>query len=212
MDEKKKFFRIRKILIIIFTAKLILGGCYPNKNLSIDPSTFRVLPIKAYYAEVEEIAKEWRADAYLDDISSTFTMPHEDEDLLIHYGFRSPSDPGSWLLVFCTASDPVQIKVSEGKFQEGKNRPLTKEIDVNQLPFDNLDAITIAYENGGKDFIQKHNSIDPDSLVQLRQENPALGTGKLVWVVIFSTNRFSGLSITLDSSTGEVIETWQNDE
>jgi uncharacterized membrane protein YkoI len=139
-------------------------------------------------------------------------MPYDhDKILTINYGFRSHSNPAKWLSVAFNTTDPVQVKLSEGEYSEGNERPLTQEIEINQLPFDNLDALIIAYQNGGNNFLQENNGIDSDSFIELQQENEALGTGRLVWIVTFSADRFQVMYVTIDSITGDVLDVWRND-
>lgn len=208
--------KLPRVILLILTS--IIGGLVImfialSKPKEVDPTKFRVLSIDAYFSEAKAIALEWESDAYLAYVSSTFTLPHDEaESLLISYHFRSRLSPGKWLNVFCVAANPVQIEVSEGEYSEGNERPLTQEIEIDKLSIDSLDAIIIAYENGGNDFIRRNRGVDPDSFVELQQENEALGTGSLVWIITFSTDRFTTMYITLDSMTGEVLDIWRNDE
>lgn len=209
MEKKKILFRAMLLLSL-----LLIGFTIAVRNIkesiNIDPTSFRILPVNTYYSEAFKIASEWESDAYLTRILATFTMPDENDALLIEYSFRSRLKPNRWLSVAYTTVT-AQANVSEGEFSEENQRPLTQEIDIATLPFDTLDAIIIAYNNGGSDFIQKHRGISQDSFVELQQENEGLGTGNLVWVVTLAADRFTTMYITLDSTSGEVIELWRND-
>lgn len=214
MEKQRNFSRqlvvLLTIVIVFFGLRLITDG--QNKSLEVEPVGFRVLEVDSYYSEAYSLAFKWESDAFLTYVSPTFTLPSNDAVLLITYGFRSHSKPEKWLNIFFADTIPVQIQISEGQFAEGDRRPLPKEIDFNKLMFDSLDAINLAYEHGGDDFIKNNLGVTSDSFVGLHQENQAMGKGDLVWIVTFASDRTLVMYVTIDPFSGEVINVWRNDE
>lgn len=212
MNNKKRRFTVAKFLFMLFSLFILFWITIRyNKVAGSDTPEFRVLSLSAYYHQALMIASEWEADAYLASASPTFAMPQDSTSLSINYSFRSYSSPGKWLNVFFIESSSSLPGVSEGEFSEGNNRPLPYEIKVDRLTIDSAEALLIAYEKGGKDFILEHHGIDPDSFLQLEQENIALATGRPVWQVTFSVDRLS-MHVILDATTGEVLELRRNDK
>lgn len=210
MEKKQNLLRIVIPLTLLVIGYIFMYGKI-NEPIKVDPSQLRVLSIDHYYEDALTIASEWEPDAYLVHILASFTLPDESEPLIIRYGFRSRVESGKWLNVTYNSADLSQPRVAEGEFSEGSNRPLTQEIIVATAPLDTLDAIRIAYENGGNDFANKHRGFNNDSFVELQQENEGLGTGNLVWVVTFTSENHTTMYVTLDAANGKITDVWRND-
>ena len=213
MNSKRRLTIRSNIFSVILIAIVFTSSCGERtKKYDIDPKEFQVVPINTYYDDAYKIASEWDTNPYCDYILSTFAMPNDnDGSLRIIYGFRSRSNPAKWLTVTFDALDPAQYKVADGLFSEGNKRPFTQEIEVGKLPFDITDTLIIAYQNGGNDFLQENKGFNSDSFVELQQENEFLGTGPLVWIVTFSSNRYKTMYVKIDALTGDVLDVWRND-
>jgi hypothetical protein len=205
------------------TKSLVIGLCLfsigvllkkLNAPIEIDISSFRVLPIQTHFSDAMEKAVEWAPDAYLNTVDASFSASNDNDPLQLSYGFRSKKEPGKWLSVYYSNTDPIHIKISEGEFPQGSDRPLTKEIDIANLPFDSLEAIIIALENGGEDFLVDHRGSLQGSFLELEQENMALGEGEHMWHVVFSSSsaNLDTLYITLDAYSGKVVETYRTNQ
>ena len=182
MNSKRRLTIRSNIFSVILIAIVFTSSCGDRtKKYDIDPKEFQVVPI------------------------------NNDGSLRIIYGFRSRSNPAKWLTVTFDALDPAQYKVADGLFSEGNKRPFTQEIEVGKLPFDITDTLIIAYQNGGNDFLQENKGFNSDSFVELQQENEFLGTGPLVWIVTFSSNRYKTMYVKIDALTGDVLDVWRND-
>ena len=212
MENKKISISIVTILIVLVIVNvLVLTIRKLNEPISIDSSNFRTLPVNKYYLEAKRIASEWKKDSYFAYVSPSFAMSYDSgTTLLITYGFRDSSEPSRWINILFVDTNPVHVEISEG--QDGIEPVSTKAIDINSLKIDSIDAIKIAYENGGINFIQRYGEINSDSFAQLGIENRTLGAGELMWRVTFSASRYNVMYVTINSATGEVIESWQSND
>ena len=116
-----------------------------------------------------------------------------------------------YVMFICSGADS-RYEIETGIYYEGKDRPLTLEIIPYQLIIDSLDAIKIAYKNGGNQFINEYRIFPPgDSFVILEQDNMSLGTGPLIWRVVFSASQKT-LHVSIDPYSGEVIKIYKSGE
>lgn len=205
MSSRKKVSQI-----IIFCVLIIIQVSCTQNNF--DPSKFRVLSTQSYYIEAEALAKQWKIDAYVESIYASFALHNDNTPLSISYSFRSKTEPSKWFSVtFFETQSEIKTETSSGDYLEGNNRPLTLEINFENINVDSLDALILAFESGGKEFINRNHGVDDYSFIKLEQKSPALGQGPLEWVVSFSANTYKVVSITIDPVTGDILDTYSNE-
>jgi hypothetical protein len=191
-------------LALIPAAVVLIAG--PDGEGGAASMDLRVLSIKEYYPQALAVAREWRGDAILNGARLPFRPTEDPGDLGLSYYFHSPGPPAKWLTVRIKDQEPgLVVETEDGAMFPGQ--PLGDPVDPLQLPLDSPEALSIILQNGGAEFLARHNNpVSPIGL-HLEYRKTWYSEGPLVWAVSF-VDRVSHESetIRIDAHTGELVE------
>jgi hypothetical protein len=182
------------ILFLLFT----ITGCQQTPQRP----HLRALSARDYYPIALEKARQWRPDAYLSDISVDVLAEEEIErSLRVTFGFESPSDDRHSLLIFFREdSDEPQLERVEHRTPISVRNPISSE----DWPVDSVKALAIALDNGGSEFLTKH---DPEMMNLYLERLPTVPGARLKWRASFwDWSPDELIWIMIDPRTGDVIE------
>ena len=202
---KQQYVRLLVICVIL----LVFSGCSGERKVQITLEDIRIMSIQDGYPLALEKALEWNSDAYLVNIDLRFQLQSDTKPLKSTYDFQSRNDPTIWLIVYVRElPSGYPIDTSPGEFNEP--RPYSVEIIPDDLPFDETEALRLAFGYGGNDFFERFSSPSWPLWISLRERFP-LGSGELAWVVCFSDDINRGIMfIYIDPETGEWLEIREN--
>jgi len=155
----------------------------------------RVLSVRELYPDALEAARQWRGDAVLSYATASFRPSESPGGLTAGLGFRSASEPGIYLLVwFRESSGDTQMEVHEA-------------IDPLQLPFDTAQALEMALQAGGAEFLSEHPTINWPQSLTLEYEDLFYSQGSVLWIVrLLERGTLEHAEVAIDALTGEVVE------
>ncbi len=185
--------------VLLFLLSLLLPGCTGRATVSaID---IQVLSAREYYDEVLAIAREWQPDAYLQFANANVIQPYYSRrPLRLSYSFLSKSERSKALLVWIHEDLTIESEVVYiGGSAEGR-----QEIQSEQWVLDDMDAIQIAQEAGGNEYINKYRSVEITAYLEYRKRG---NDDTVIWRVSYLRPEGDGsIHIEVDAITGEVLE------
>lgn len=207
---KQKAMHGNKIIYVICIFVFLVAGC---SNPEI-PEDLRVLSMNDLTPKAFEVAKNWRADAYLSNVSFRVYPKASEKPLWATYSFQSSKEP-VWLSVhFKETSNGIDIKIREGDYQEALEMfgkvPEKKELNLEDILLDSTDAVTMLYENGGMDFFHKHPGVHMPAHLYLEfsHHNPQVHPQWCLALSTFDTVKY----LRMDAITFEMLPSPFGDE
>jgi hypothetical protein len=188
----------------------IVGGCVASSNDLNDGEAstmeMRVLSLQGLYPEALEAARGWRTDAILEEATAAFRPTESPGGLTAGYGFRSPSEPAIYLLVwFREASGAIETETREGS--NPPDKPVGHPIDPSELPLDSAQVLEEAMHAGGAEFLAEHPNIQWPQTLTLEYEDLFYSQGPVLWIVrLFDRSTLEVSEVTIDASTGGIVE------
>lgn len=187
------------------------SGCMPNiVQESMNPTSttreFGIVPlsVKDAWPQAIDIAKKWDADAYLYDVAVDVQTPNTDYSIdESRFGFRSPAAEKSILSVECHRGRGCLSK----EYHTTITLPQCIPFNVEEKFLDSEQALNIALNNGGVEYVNKQNF---SLMMTLRRDYPRCEGSLITWEIDFS-NIFTleNIAIVIDATTGEVLEIYR---
>ena len=210
-EERKRdarWSRFRLLLVIALAlipaaAVLIAGQDGGGGTALMD---LRVLSVKEHYPQALAVAREWRSDAMLNLAIAYFHAADEPRDLSISYFFNSAGPPPIWLTVRLKQLETgLVVQIEDGELFPGQ--PVGDPVDPLQLPLDSPEALSIILQNGGANFLARHNNPFSPIGLHLEYRKRWYSEGPLVWSAGFADQvSRESLVIRIDAHTGEPVE------
>lgn len=184
-------------LVVVFLASC--SNSTPPPPVSVD-----TLSIRDLYPKALQIAKAWNEDAYLVFLETSFWPTDSPASQGASFSFRSRSMESIGLF--------VSYDKATGEFEDewlslaNEARP-REEIADAAWRLDSVEALEIAQEAGGAEFLAGHP--DKDYLLYLRLEKrQADEDQRTVWLVRYYAGMppSADLRIVIDALTGQVLE------
>lgn len=154
--------------------------------------------VKDIHSKAKKLALEWNSDAKLMQIQVEIVNPStsyvENPKILLQY--ESEKLDNEMFGVICKNNRCT------GEAYQVQTTLISQNVSpilVDMIQVDCTDAAIITLENGGSKYLRTQAAFD---LANLRFDFE----GNLYWVIILSNEKEESFSITIDSSTGEVIE------
>lgn len=189
--------RIGKVLLLLLS--LILSGCKGKATVStID---FQVLSVREYYDDALAVAREWQSDAYLQSAAAITRQLYDSRPpLRLSYSFLSRSVRSEALLVYIRENLTIDSEV----VNMGGSAEDHREIQPEQWTLDGVDAIQIAQEAGGNEYISRYDPVEVTAFLEYRRR---VGANTVIWRVSYLRPDGAGsIYIEVDAITGEVLE------
>jgi len=201
--------RFRLIFLFALLVSSIVGWLLFSDGIDDGGSStvgMRVLSVRELYPDALEAARQWRGDAVLSYATASFRPSESPGGLTAGLGFRSASEPGIYLLVwFRESSGDTQMEVHEGS--NPPDRPVGEAIDPLQLPFDTAQALEMALQAGGAEFLSEHPTINWPQSLTLEYEDLFYSQGSVLWIVrLLERGTLEHAEVAIDALTGEVVE------
>jgi hypothetical protein len=187
------------IALHIFTA--LLAGCTRAGNEKETPmisSTHHLpaLSVITFWPTATDIAKEWRSDAYVFEVSVEIQLPNSPASSSnILFTFQSPSEDSKVFVVSCSEEDCNSFEVED----YGRD---CEPISIDDFKLDSQRVLGIALQHGGSDYVNLQSAFADLTLSRGRP----LCTNTVYWTASFLDLATSGIHIGIDANTGEVIE------
>lgn len=200
----KKFCSLIKWPLIVFVI-LWLSSCGRTESTQPenDHTEFQVLSMKELYPLAEAAALEWQDDAYLYIVILNVFPANETHHSSADFAFRSKAFPNVYFDYDYLERDTIKVSQSEEEFPAPK--PQSLAINPNTIQIDSLDAVSIMYEDLGKE-IHADCSIESwPALLILRYRIPELK--EPTWSISFDCESPQNWgAIIISAETGEVLE------
>ena len=188
-----------KKLVLFFLLTLTFMGCIGNAKTSIDD--IQVLPVREYYYDALAIAHDWQSDAYLQS-ANAITRQSDDSlmPLQVSYTFLSNNKRSEALLVWIR--EDLTIKSEVGNM--GGSVIDRRAIRSEQWVIDVMEAIQIAQETKGNEFISKHQSVEITAYLEYHQREP---DNTVVWRISYLKPFGEGsMYVEVNAVNGDVLE------
>ena len=189
--------RLGKVLLLLLS--LMLSGCTARATVSaID---LQVLSVKEYYDDSFAVAREWQADAYLQSANAIARQLYDSRPpLRLSYSFFSKGKRSQALIVWIREDLTIDSEV----VNMGGSAEDRREIQVEQWLLDSMDAIQIAQEAGGNEYISEYGPVEITAFLEYRKKE---GANTVVWRISFlRTEAADSYVVEVDARTGEVLE------
>jgi hypothetical protein len=197
----------KSLVIFLIALLLIISGCTSGaENLLISNlDDFQMISVEESYPIAKAEADNWRQEYYMDSIYIDVVPKTENMSTYIVFSFRSYEDPDIFLLIMISNKNGTLVleKVTEDTFPIG--RPNGAPIVIEEIPISSEDAFSRFYDTLGSEFYKNNRQINYPHILKLEQEKPAMGEGKIVWKITFSSSDDS-VHARMDAYTGEIIE------
>jgi hypothetical protein len=169
-----------------------------------EPGRLRTLSARRLYPLALARAQQWRPDAYLDYMRVGARQEDDlTEPLEITFGFESPSDGyQSISITFHEDSDESEVRT----FDHSKASDVAIPIQSEDWPVDSVDALGIAQDSGGLEFLTRHDPDQTRMVLRFGYPYPPKPDARLLWEVFYQDSSIGSLEITIDAGTGEVVE------
>jgi len=186
-------------LVVALLVCLSLGCCAGSVP---SPLMLHTQSLQSLYPEALKMAKEWQQDAYLISARTDFAVNDVDADLSASFFFLSDTYP--WTMLHISNFPTLQFSSEEVSIP-GLNRAENPAILDSEWPVDSIDALEIAQDSGGADFLQGRST--HDLYLYLKLEKQAVEDGFLtVWFAYYHDRTDKeALCLTIDAVTGQVV-------
>jgi hypothetical protein len=203
--EKYPYFARKVKTTLGIVAVLLLLVTLANCQQTYHQIQLRTRSARDLYPAALKKAHGWRSDAYLQYIDVDI-LPRDDytHPVLVCFHFESPSDGHySLSITFQGDLDEPEIKQFFHETALSVHNPIKSE----DWSLDSTDILPIVQDNGGNEFLARHNS--ETTLMVLYLERQPIAPGALLkWrASYFDKVTGDGLTVTLDPQTGKVIGT-----
>ena len=189
--------RLGKVLMFMFS--LILSGCIPRATVpAVD---IQILSLREHYDDALTVAREWQSDAYLQSANAIARLSNDSHPpLRLSYSFLSQSKRSQSLLVFIREDSTVDSEVvSLGGSVEDR-----REIQSDQWKLDSMDAVRLAQEAGGNEYISRYGPVRMTAFLEYRKQESA---DIVIWRVSFlRLEAAENFVFELDAINGDVLE------
>jgi hypothetical protein len=189
--------KLGKVQLLLLS--LMLSGCTARATAS--PINFQVLSVKEYYDDAFAVAREWQSDAYLQSADTIARLSDDShQPLRLSYSFLSKSKRSQALLVYVREDLTLDSEmVNMGGSVEDR-----REIQADQWKLDSIDAIQIAQEAKGNEYINKYGPVEITAYLEYRRWEP---DKKVIWHISYlRPEGLGGIHIEVDAINGEVLE------
>ena len=205
---EKNWARFRSVLVLILFATSVVGSMIliGDGLGDIDPMKDLEIPsVNALYPQAVAIAAKWHPYAY---ITRVIVNLHPSGHMTT-FMFDTPDDVTIGLLVYIQTRDgdfEIETEEVDASGRTHVNPPIGRD----EWVIDSVETARIAYEGGGRDFIQSHPSVN-DVFIQLRRisgsasDSTGIERDTIVWRVVFSRLPYYSLDVYIDPITGEIL-------
>jgi hypothetical protein len=208
LNRDGRWARFRLLFVVALAlipavAVLIAGSDGESGATAMD---LRVLSVKEHYPQALAVAREWRSDAMLNLAIARFRPAEGPKELSISYFFNSAGPPAKWLTVRVKEQGAgLVVETEEGELFPGQ--PLGDPVDPLELPLDSPEALSIILQNGGANFLARHNNPFSPIGLHLEYRRTWYSEGPLVWSANFADQvTRENVVIRIDAHTGEPVE------
>ena len=178
----------------------LLLSCGPVKPQG--GKSVHTLSMRTLYPEALEVARAWKEDAFLVGADVDFALDDTEHNHLPSFFFLSPSTEVVGLF--------VNYDVETGTFSDEwlsiakMDRSRYPEILDDEWPIDSVDALQIAQNHGGSEFLASRAGWDLHLLMHLRKRQTS-GQSMTYWTVLYYDQYArEDLRMRVDASTGDV--------
>ncbi len=202
----RKCFSTEAMHIALLTIMItLLGGCTHSGRekammTTTPPSQISVSSVKTFWPQAMAIAQEWRSDAFVleAEVGIRF-LKSPTKGSSANFTFQSPSEDYKVFVVSCSTE-----KCNSFEVEHEKGYPVhhCKPFFPEDFKLDSQEALDIALQNGGADYINLQSVIADLSL----SRGFPLCTDTVIWIASFMDLANFGINIGIDANTGEVIE------
>ena len=188
-------------------AVLVLAGCSllsGGPTASDGPPSYglRATALEEYWSRAISIAEEWRADAYVKDVSIDVALPNSPASLNhVAFTFQSPSADMVSLSVSCEDGDCQSLQVMQ---EAGYPVAHCAAIEASDAEISSQDALEAGLQNGGSQFVYGSHTLL--SLTLSHQAGNEICSDRLTWRVSFFEPVTRGIRVFIDARTGEILE------
>jgi len=198
--------RARRISAAVAAAAVgaMLWGCTrvsrtPSATLPTLPSV-QIASLTDLFPLAEVAALSWRPDAYLESIQMDIKPT-----ISIAYIFGSSSDPSVGALVYVENPLGEPATRMEEVHSPGREQGAFPIASTDWGPIDSSEALAIALESGGLEFLERH----PEAhwwFIQLQYYESPLSTETPLLRVFLSTAQGAQFNAYVDPLTGDLLD------
>lgn len=173
----------------------------PTLGTPVPLPDMEVLSVKNHYSDALAIAQDWQPDAYLGDASTRVRFQDKPSRLCIDYTFYSAKVRREALLVWVCDDSTSHTMTVDMTRAIGERT----EIENEEWVLDSTQALQIAFENGGEDYLKHTASFDIALFLEYQKR---VTNGPVVWRVSFLrwTGDGGNLHVNVNAVTGEVLK------
>lgn len=213
-ERPSSHLRNRAVVAVVLAIGLLLPACgmfssvddgNPLQHPELEVASARyVLPL------TNQKAAEWQEDARPQNIIMSLRTVQENKPLRASLIYRSESQPDSYLIVtVVTRQNHIEIESKKGEYTFP--RPIGEPIELDDIEIDSVEALNIAVENGGSEFLSRNPGGSWSQLsLNLMYEELYASSGPLVWRAIFASESVGTRYIRIDPESGQVLSVEDN--
>jgi len=186
---------------------LLLAGCslLQGEPTPVDGSSsygLRAIDLEEYWSTAMSIAKDWRADAYVKEVSIDVALPNSPASSShVAFTIQSPSEDMLSLSISCEEGECGSLQVDQNP---GSPVLHCSPIDLEEPEISSQEALELGLQNGGSQFVYDSHTLLSLTLSHLSGNQ--ICSDRLTWRVSFFEPVTRGIRVILDAQTGEILE------
>ena len=194
------------VWIIILLIIVVISSCneLSTSKQSFNQTELNVLSVQETYPQVNEVAKQWDEDAYLEKAILYIYPKTENLPFRATFMYLSYSSPYKAINISYIVQEVTEIETR--KFNLESPELTGSRLDPNILLLDSQEVLNIMYEQWGNEFYKDCKVGRWPLILTLQQGYPNVSED-VVWFMRFACNTpEKGSTIFIDANTADVLE------